>query len=228
MLDDEDIGGNPEQMYRTGAVTVSREPPEIGTPEHEEYIDWLREALRDPAKAHPHAKWKPEYVEQARKLYSKGWIDKEVAELWGVSEYRIRVWRASKPDFAEACKMGKDVPDDRVEASLYQRAVGYDLKSEKVSFDKDGNVLRATVIEHIPADPKAAMNWLKNRRPDRWKDRREVTGADGAPLHPVGEPKGSKMEIARRVLFIMQQAAVDSNSLEQIPHIVEEKVTIYE
>jgi hypothetical protein len=222
--EDDDLGGNAEAMYRTDVVTVTREPPAFGTPEYDEYLEWLRDQFTPPKQA----KWKPEYVEQARKLYSKGWIDKEVAELWKVAEPTLRIWRIKYPEFAEACKMGKDIPDDRVEASLYQRAVGYDRYAEKVSFDKDGNTLRATVLEHIPPDPKAAMNWLKNRRPDKWKDRREVTGADGAPLHPVGQPKSSKIELARRVLYLMQQAATDGNGLEQLPHVVEEKVTIYE
>jgi hypothetical protein len=36
--------------------------------------------------------------------------------------------------------------------------------------------------EHIPPDPGAALDWLKNRRPDVWPDRRELAGADGRPM----------------------------------------------
>jgi hypothetical protein len=224
--DDVDLGENADHMYRSGAVYVGREPPRLGTPEHEEYIAWLRDQFSEERKSK--TKYRPEMCAQARKLFTKGWIDVEVAEFLEVHVETLRLWRAQYSEFAEACKLGKAVVDDRVEEALVKRALGYELPSEKVHFDKDGNVSRAKVIEHIPPDPKAAMNWLKNRRPDKWKDRREVTGADGAPLHPVGQPRQSKIEIARRVLNIMQRAADEGGELKGIPHIIEEKVTIHE
>ncbi|MBE0666686.1 MAG: hypothetical protein IH593_03340 [Bacteroidales bacterium] len=40
--------------------------------------------------------------------------------------------------------------------------------------------------KHLAADPTSMIFWLKNRRPDLWKDRREITGKDGGEL--IGGP----------------------------------------
>jgi hypothetical protein len=224
---DVDLEDRGESMYRTGSVYVKHEPPKLGTPEHEEYIAWLRDQFQPP-KRQPGQIYRPEMAAQARKLYRAGWIDDQVAEFFEVSLSSIYLWRTKHKEFAEACRLGKEEPDDLVEEALYKRARGYDRRAEKVHFDKDGNVSRAEIIEHYPPDPKAAMNWLKNRRPKEWKDRREVTGADGAPLHPVGEPRVSKIELARRVMFLVQRATDEQKMSSQIPHIIEEKVTIHE
>lgn len=201
----------------------------LGTPEYEAHLEWLRDQfapVRMPSPS-PLLRYKPEYVEQARKLFSKGWTDIEVAEFFDICRETLRLWRIKYPEFCEASKLGKDGPDDRVEASLYQRAVGYEIRGEKVAFDKNGNTLRAEIVEHIPPDPKAAFIWLKNRRRDQWADRRELTGANGAPLHSAGAGTGrSKIEIARRILFHLQRGADEGGG--QLPQLIEEKVTIHE
>lgn len=213
----------------TAIVRVGVSPPVHGTPEHDAYLDRLRETFAGQDVPARITKYKDEFAEQAFKLYKTGWIDDQVADFFNVSDQTILNWREKHPAFAEARKRGKDIADDLVEQSFYMRARGYDYKGEKVSFDKDGNVLRAETVEHMPADPKAAMNWLKNRRSEHWKDRREITGADGAPLHPAGEPRMPKIELARRVLNLMQRAADENGGqLTAIPQIIEEKVTIHE
>ena len=66
--------------------------------------------------------------------------------------------------------------DDRVERSLYHRAVGYSFESEKI-FHHQGEVVRVPIIEHVPPDVGAAMSWLKNRRPDKWRDKVAASAA---------------------------------------------------
>ena len=48
--------------------------------------------------------------------------------------------------------------DDLVENALLRRATGYEDAAGKP----------------VPPDVRAAMYWLENRRPDRWKRRREA------------------------------------------------------
>jgi hypothetical protein len=38
------------------------------------------------------------------------------------------------------------------------------------------------IEKHIPADPQMNRLWLINRQPEDWRDKHEVTGADGTPL----------------------------------------------
>jgi len=45
----------------------------------------------------------------------------------------------------------------------------------------DGPVY-APYREHVPPDTTAAIFWLKNRRAKDWRDKRELTGADGEPI----------------------------------------------
>ena len=67
--------------------------------------------------------------------------------------------------------------------SYYERAVGYTYDSEKL-FMHEGKIIREPVKVHVPPDPRAGEFWLRNRRPDRWKDSKqlETRVADDDPL----------------------------------------------
>lgn len=117
--------------------------------------------------------YKPEYATKAEKLCELGATDLELAEFFDVDVRTIYRWKHDHEDFCQALKVGKDQLDDRVERSLYQRAVGYSFNSEKL-FHFQGLVTRADTIEHVPPDPGAALSWLKNRRGDKWRDKSEV------------------------------------------------------
>jgi hypothetical protein len=125
--------------------------------------------------------YKPEYAEQARKLCELGATDIELADFFKVSIRTISNWQTRYPEFLQALKVGKDVADERVERSLYQKAIGYTFDSVKV-FQYQGVPLEVPVREHVPPDTTAMIFWLKNRRKDQWRDRHEHTGADGGPL----------------------------------------------
>ena len=68
--------------------------------------------------------------------------------------------------------------DERVERSLYRRAVGYTYDAIKIMQNK-GVVVTHKYKEHVPPDTTAAIFWLKNRRGEAWKDVRK---------HEVGRP----------------------------------------
>lgn len=117
--------------------------------------------------------YQPQFAEQARKLCEFGATDIELADFFEVNVSTIYRWRNAHPEFCEAVKVGKDACDDRVERSLYQRAVGYTFESEKV-FQFQGAIVRADTREHIPPDAGAALNWLKNRRGETWRDKQDI------------------------------------------------------
>ena len=52
--------------------------------------------------------------------------------------------------------------------SMYQRACGYEVKTEKVYRNSDGSITRVETTDHIPADVGAGMGWLKTRRREEW------------------------------------------------------------
>lgn len=117
--------------------------------------------------------FKPEFVAQAEKLCGLGATDLELADFFGVDVRTIYRWKHTHDDFCQALKVGKDALDERVERSLYQRAVGYSFASEKI-FHYQGEITRADTVEHVPPDPGAAMSWLKNRRGESWREKTEV------------------------------------------------------
>jgi len=117
--------------------------------------------------------FKLEYVEQARKLCELGATDIEIADFFGVSDRTIYRWKTQHDEFCQTLKAGKDSADERVERSLYHRAVGYTFDSEKV-FQFQGQIVRAKIREHVPPDTTSMIFWLKNRRAETWRDKSEV------------------------------------------------------
>ena len=116
-----------------------------------------------------------------------GRTEDQIAEKLDVSKATITNWKTEHPEFLAALKAGKEGPDDKVEASLFSRATGYSFDSEKIMTVSDGkdcgsHIERVPIVEHCPPDVTAQIFWLKNRRPARWRDRVEHTGADGEPI----------------------------------------------
>lgn len=128
--------------------------------------------------------FRPDFVERARILADQGLTDLEIADNIGVSLVTLKTWKGKHPEFLSALKVGKGIADDRVERSLHERAIGYSYPSVKIHVLRDGSVVKVPFTEHVPPDSAAANFWLKNRRPDAWRDKHEVeiTGDIGARL----------------------------------------------
>jgi hypothetical protein len=144
--------------------------------------------------------YRPYYAEQARKLCVLGATDDDLANFFGVATRTIYRWTAKHEEFCQALKCGKDPADDRVERSLYHRAVGYTFEAVKL-VTAGGVTRQVRYREHVPPDTTAAIFWLKNRRKEQWRDKQEhtVTGADGGPVRSVSLSKGEFEAIARRI-----------------------------
>jgi hypothetical protein len=113
--------------------------------------------------------YKPEYAKQAQKLCELGATDEDVAKFFEIHRATLYKWINKFEDLAAAMKTGKEVADQRVERSLYQNACGYTIEVEKL-FHNRGEVVRADTTEFIKPDTVAQIFWLKNRRPDLWRD----------------------------------------------------------
>jgi hypothetical protein len=142
--------------------------------------------------------FQPEFVQQAEKLCKLGATDADLADFFDVDVRTIYRWKHDHEDFCQALKNGKELADDRVERSLYHRAVGYKQPAVKIFMPAGAEKpVYADYEEQVVPDTTAAIFWLKNRRPDQWRDKtqQEVTGADGAPLVPIinltGRPEPS-------------------------------------
>ena len=71
---------------------------------------------------------------------------------------------------AEVLKKCKEIADYEVENALYKRATGYDYTEVSIEKGTQGEKIKKTV-KHVPPDTGAIAIWLKNRRPDKWRDK---------------------------------------------------------
>ena len=143
-------------------------------------------------------KYKPEYCEQVYKLCLLGATDSEIADFFEVDERTINNWKISYPEFFQSIKNGKEKADADVANSLYNRAKGYEQEVVKV-FQFQGQPIVVPVTEKVAPDTGAAIFWLKNRHPKRWRDRVEHTGADGGPIAIADISDDEKLALIQRV-----------------------------
>ena len=102
--------------------------------------------------------FRPEYILIAKACARFGAIEDEIANELNIGPATLDRWKQKYPEFRCALKAGKEASDDRVERSLYQLAIGWNGQ---------------------PPNATAAIFWLKNRRPDRWRDVQQLQGGVG-------------------------------------------------
>lgn len=118
-------------------------------------------------------KYDPKYCQVAKKLFEIGGTDADLAAALCVDRRTIFNWKLEHPEFLSHCKLGMEACDDRVEASFYQRAVGYERKAVKI-MSHQGESWEHEYVEEVPAEVNAGRFWLMNRRPDRWRDKQTI------------------------------------------------------
>lgn len=120
-----------------------------------------------------------------------GRTDRQIADFLEISESTLNKWKLDYPVFSESLKAGKEEPDNLVERSLFERATGYVNKNAVKVFMPAGaeKPVYAPYVEHIAPDVTAQIFWLKNRRPDRWRDKQEIehSGGISVNLSPMDE-----------------------------------------
>lgn len=117
-----------------------------------------------------YAKW----LEPEGLLLLEGWArdgltEEQIAYNMGISRETLRVWKNKYSVISGTLKKGKEIVDIQVENALLKRALGYVSKEQKVT--KDGKIIEFE--KEIPPDTTAQIFWLKNRKPDKWRDKVE-------------------------------------------------------
>jgi len=70
---------------------------------------------------------------------------------------------------------GRLAADAHVAEALYRRACGYSHDAVKIFMPSGASEpVYAHYTKHYPPDTKAALRWLMNRQPDKWRDRQQV------------------------------------------------------
>ena len=114
-----------------------------------------------------------------------GLTDEQIARNMGVAYSTFRDWIGKFSALSASLKKGKAPVDIEVENALLKRATGYTVKLKKPIKVKTtkriagkGEVTEERIEyvdeeQYIPPDTTAQIFWLKNRRPDKWRDKRE-------------------------------------------------------
>lgn len=132
--------------------------------------------------------YKTEYAKQAQKLCQLGHTDQELADFFEVDVRTIYRWKGKFEEFCQALKAGKDVADERVVRSLYQMATGYEQDEVKIFMPAGAEApVYAPFRAKIAPNVTAGIFWLKNRRPEDWRDKvdHEHAGPGGGAIQQV-------------------------------------------
>ena len=93
-----------------------------------------------------------EWLEPEGLLRIEGWArdgltDEQIAQNMGITAKTLYEWKKKYSEICESLKRNKDVADRQVENALFENAI-------------NGNIT-------------AQIFWLKNRKPDKWRDKQE-------------------------------------------------------
>ena len=114
-------------------------------------------------------KFKAEYHNIAEEAAKLGATDKHLAAMFDVSERTLNTWKQQHPKFLQSIAKAKQDADANVEKALYQRAIGYEHEDTHFA-TCDGRIISESYVKHYAPDVTAIQFWLKNRRPDLWRD----------------------------------------------------------
>lgn len=124
-----------------------------------------------------------------------GLIDEQISEKMGINRRTLTDWKNKYDPISLALKRGKEVIDRQVENALLKRALGYEYEEIKEKFE--GGVLteRTVTKKEVVADTTAQIFWLKNRKPDTWRDKPEGTQkGDTSLFECIAKTVGGKFD----------------------------------
>lgn len=126
-----------------------------------------------------------EWLEPEGLLKIEGWArdgltDEQIANNIGIAASTLYEWKNAYSEISESLKRGKEVVDRMVENALLKRALGYSYKetTRELVVDKDtgeAEIKITKIVEkEVVPDTTAQIFWLKNRKPEQWRDKRQV------------------------------------------------------
>lgn len=111
-----------------------------------------------------------------------GLTDEQIAHNIGISRSTLAVWKNTHSDISDALKKGKEVVDREVENALHKGALGYFVEEIETFIDVAPDGTKKQRVKKnkkwIPGNATSQIFWLKNRKPDEWRDKSEtaITG----------------------------------------------------
>ena len=115
-----------------------------------------------------------------------GLTDEQIAHNMGIAYSTLKNWKDNHSAILAALKKGKEVVDREVENALFERALGgvhevrKTFKVKRTFYDAQGRKCEKEELQtgidevYVPGDTTAQIFWLKNRKPEQWRDKQEI------------------------------------------------------
>ena len=130
-----------------------------------------------------------EWLQTENLILIEGWArdgltDEQIAHNMGIATSTLYEWKKQYAEISEALKKGKEVVDRLVENALLKRALGYEYEEVREKFEMGVCTERTVTKKEVIPDTTAQIFWLKNRKPQEWRDKR--LPEDGAEYEDDG------------------------------------------
>ena len=113
-----------------------------------------------------------------------GLTDEQISNKMGISARTFYEYRNKYPQIMQSLKRGKEVIDFEVENALLKKAKGFyvpikkHFKVKKVLVENGTRKEIEELVEveeqlYVPPDTTAQIFWLKNRKTEQWRDKKE-------------------------------------------------------
>lgn len=103
-----------------------------------------------------------------------GLTDEQIANNIGCAYSTLKEWKKKYSAVSAALKKGKRPIDFEVENALLKNALGFKYTEEEMYKDDDGKMRVRKVNRYQKPDTTAQIFWLKNRKPEIWRDRQNI------------------------------------------------------
>lgn len=102
-----------------------------------------------------------------------GLTDEQIAHNMGIVPSTLYDWKNRFCEISESLKKGKEVVDRQVENALLKKALGYEYEEVKKKYEAGTMVEKTVTKKTVVPDTTAQIFWLKNRKPEKWRDKPE-------------------------------------------------------
>lgn len=175
--------------------------------------------------ASPKGGFQPDMADRVFRVCLLGATDAELAAVLQISLSTLGTWKQQYELFNDAINRGRLSADAHVAHSLYQRATGYRWVEQQAIKVKTGQYtedIRIVEVEKaVPPDTMANSLWMRNRHPDRWRERREVN-IEGSIEHRLRQMTPEQREqdardLHQRVMSRLAELSATDAESEDLP-----------
>lgn len=142
-----------------------------------------------------------EWLEPEGLLKIEGWArdgltEEQIAHNMGIGYSTLQAWKNKHKDILDTLKRGKEVIDRQVENALLKRALGYEYEEISEKYELGILTERKVTKKQVVPDTTAQIFWLKNRKPNDWRDKPEGESEQGGItiVNNIPRPDNSKTD----------------------------------